>query len=64
MKLVGTMMKEKQENIVQILDAVEVFVIGAMDLMALFKGDYDQGDFCSGLVFGRDGAGMLLQLAT
>jgi hypothetical protein len=64
MKLMGSMMVEKQDNIVQIIEAVEVFVLGAIDMMSLFNGDYDQGDFCSGLIFGRDGSGMLLQLAT
>jgi hypothetical protein len=34
--------------------------MGAIDLMTLFKGEYDQGDFCQGLVFGRDGSHMLI----
>ena len=60
MKLMGNMMKDKDEKINQIIEAVEVFISGVIDLMTLFKGDYDHGDFCSGLVFGRDGASMLI----
>lgn len=64
MKLMGNMMKEKDDKIIQIIEAVEVFISGVIDLMTLFKGDYDNGDFCSGLVFGKDGSNMLIQLAT
>ena len=54
------MMKEKDDKIIQIIEAVEVFISGVIDLMTLFKGDYDNGDFCSGLVFGKDGSNMLI----
>ena len=60
MKLMGSMMRDKVENISEIISAIEVFVTGAIDLTALFNGSYDFGDFCSGLVFGRDGSGMLI----
>jgi len=42
---------------------VETFINTVNDLAAVFGGEYDGGDFCSGLIFGRDGAKMLTDLA-
>jgi len=67
MKLMGNMMAgggSGDKHIKEITDAIAVFIEGVIELMSLFRGDYDQGDFCSGLVFGRDGSKMLLQLAS
>ena len=61
MKLMGNMMQDAKVD--QIILAVETFASGLIDLMAVFRGDYDYGDFCSGLVFGIDGAKILLALA-
>lgn len=58
MKLMGTMMNDPK--VMQIIMAVETFVSGVIEMMTLFNGSYDYGDFCSGLVFGRDGAKMLI----
>lgn len=33
------------------------------DMMGVFNQEYDGGDFCKGLVFGRDGANMLYEIA-
>lgn len=41
MKLMGTMMGNKVENLGDIIAAIEVFVTGAIDLTALFNGNYD-----------------------
>ena len=31
--------------------------------MGVFDPSYDGGDFCKGLIFGKDGAAMLFQIA-
>ena len=33
------------------------------DVISVFMGEYDGGEFCSGLIFGKDGAKMMLQIA-
>ena len=34
------------------------------DIMGVFNSDYDGGDFCKALIFGRDGANMLFEVAS
>jgi hypothetical protein len=41
---------------------VEVFVDSLSSLLAVFTG-YDGGEFCSGLIFGSNGAHMLTNIA-
>ena len=43
--------------------SIETFLEAFIDLTALFVGQYDRGEFCSGLVFGKDGAKMLMDVA-
>jgi hypothetical protein len=43
--------------------SIETFLEAFIDMTALFVGGYDGGDFCSGLVFGKDGAKMLMDVA-
>ena len=50
----------KDDKISKIIGAVEVFVNSIAEIAAVFLGDYDEGDFCSGLIFGKDGAIMML----
>ena len=45
------------------IDTVEIFVNGAIELQSVFSGNYDGGDFCSGLVFGMAGTKLLLASA-
>lgn len=33
------------------------------DMMGVFARDYDAGDFCKGLIFGKDGSAMLYNIA-
>ena len=44
-------------------ESVETFITAIIDLEALFMGSYDGGSFCQGLVFGRAGSKMLLDIA-
>ena len=53
----------KDEKIISTIDAAEVFVLTIADVMAVFTGEYDGGEFCSGLIFGKDGSKMMLQIA-
>ena len=32
-------------------------------MMGVFHSEYDGGDFCKGLIFGRDGSNMLYEIA-
>lgn len=58
--MVGVLAKDK--NIENILSSVEVFVDSLSSLMAVFT-NYDGGEFCSGLIFGSNGAHMLTNIA-
>ena len=60
-KMMSGMLADK--NIEQAIQTIEVFINSLASLMAVFDG-YDGGDFCSGLIFGMNGAGMLTQVAT
>ena len=46
-----------------VAESVEIFIGAIIDLENVFMGDYDGGDFCSGLVFGISGAKMLIDIA-
>ena len=51
------------ERISSTVEAVEAFVLTISDVTSVFTGEYDGGDFCSGLIFGKDGSKMMLQIA-
>ena len=53
----------KDEKINSMADTIELFTNAASDLESLFYGNYDGGDFCSGLIFGRSGSKMLIEVA-
>ena len=40
-----------------------MFVSTMSNMMGVFAGDYDAGDFCKGLIFGKDGSQMLYNIA-
>ena len=61
MKLASTMMKDSKLD--SIINTIEVFTGSLSGLMAVFQGSYDGGDFCSGLIFGKEGTNMLFKLA-
>ena len=46
-----------------LVDTVELFLGQVGNLLAVFEG-YDGGDFCTGLIFGVNGAQMLTEIAT
>ena len=50
-------------NIARIIGALEVFISTISEIASVFFGEYDGGDFCSGLIFGKDGAAMMLKIA-
>ena len=54
----------KDENMKGLIDSAEIFIDGATELETLFMGNYDGGDFCSGLIFGRSGSKMLLEMVS
>lgn len=61
MKLMGSMMKD--EKITSTIEAIETFSGTMINFMSVTTGEYDGGDFCAGLFFGKDGASMLSKLA-
>ena len=42
---------------------LETFINAMRDMTGVFKDSYDGGDFCKGLIFGRDGGNMLYEIA-
>ena len=61
MKLMAGM--NKDANIARIIGALEVFISTISEIASVFFGEYDGGDFCSGLIFGKDGTVMMLKIA-
>ena len=53
----------KDEKLNTLVDTIELFTNAASELEVLFYGNYDGGDFCSGLIFGRSGSKMLIEIA-
>ena len=53
----------KDANIARIIEALEVFISTISEIASVFFGEYDGGDFCSGLIFGKDGTVMMLKIA-
>ena len=53
----------KDANIARIIGALEVFISTISEIASVFFGEYDGGDFCSGLIFGKDGTVMMLKIA-
>ena len=53
----------KDEKLNSLADTIELFTNAASELEVLFYGTYDGGDFCSGLIFGRSGSKMLIEIA-
>jgi hypothetical protein len=51
------------DNIDKLVTTVELFINSLGSLMTVFDG-YEGGDFCSGLIFGMNGAQMLAHIAT
>ena len=47
----------------KIVAQIDVFVTSLNDMVGVFSGDYDAGDFCKGLLFGKDGSQMLYNIA-
>ena len=61
LKLAASM--SKQEKMTTIIHQLETFVTALNDMTSVFTETYDGGDFCKGLIFGRDGANMLYEVA-
>ena len=53
----------QDEKMRGLADTVEMFIKAAVELEAVFTGNYDGGDFCSGMIFGRAGSKMLVGIA-
>ena len=61
MKLATSFIQD--DNMKAMVNTVEIFITNAVELEAVFLGDYDGGDFCSGFIFGRSGSKMLMEIA-
>ena len=44
-------------------DSVELFIEAVVELEEVFTGNYDGGDFCSGMIFGKTGSKALVTIA-
>lgn len=53
----------QSESLKNLSSTIEMFLVSMRDFMGVFNHEYDGGDFCKGLIFGRDGANMLYQVA-
>ena len=56
-------MMSSNELVLGLADSAETFLDSCIELEAVFSGEYDGGDFCSGLIFGRAGSKMLIEIA-
>jgi hypothetical protein len=46
----------KQDKFITMIERVDTLVVSLNDMSGVFSKTYDGGDFCKGLIFGRDGA--------
>ena len=61
LKMMGGFMQDK--NVEAIVSTLDVFATSVTQLIAVFTNSYDGDDFCSGLIFGSNGAQMLVNIA-
>ena len=61
LKMMGAFVQD--QNIKAVVDIVGVFIESVSQLMAVFMNQYEGDDFCSGLIFGSNGAQMLVNIA-
>jgi len=54
LKLAAQMTKQDKFN--TMIERVDTLVVSLNDMSGVFSKTYDGGDFCKGLIFGRDGA--------
>jgi len=53
----------KDPRLESVASKITLFVTTLNDVMGIFDKAYDAGDFCRGLIFGKDGAKMLYEIA-
>ena len=53
----------QEEKMKSMADSVELFINAAVELEEVFMGNYDGGDFCGGMIFGRSGSRTLVEIA-
>jgi len=53
----------KDPRLESVASKITLFVTTLNDVMGIFDEAYDAGDFCRGLIFGKDGAKMLYEIA-
>ena len=46
-----------------IIGVVETFLLSINEMTTILNGSYEGGDFCSGLIFGKDSTRMLIEIA-
>ena len=51
-----------KEGAEKVLSTIEIFIMNLSSLLSVFT-NYRGSDFCSGLYFGSNGAGMLTEIA-
>ena len=61
LKMMSGFMQDK--SITGLVDTLEVFVSSISQLMGVFSQQYEGDDFCCGLIFGSNGAQMLVNIA-
>ena len=61
MKMMKMFMKD--EKLASMCDTFEIFANSASELELVMMGSYDGGDFCSGLIFGKAGSKLLIDIA-
>ena len=53
----------QDEKMKSMADSVELFVGAVVNLEEVFMGNYDGGDFCAGMIFGKEGSKALVAIA-
>ena len=53
----------QDEKMKSMADSVELFIEAVVELEEVFTGNYDGGDFCSGMIFGKTGSKALVTIA-
>ena len=58
-----TTMNEKDEELKNMMDSLNIFIDHVDELVGVFDNDYNGGAFCQGLRFGFNGSNLLFNIA-
>ena len=57
------MAAKKNDSMMNMIEVIELFLKDVSGLLTVLSSGYDGGDYCAGLIFGMNGADMLINIS-